>query len=152
MIRLRSLTMLAGLAAVAAAGCSDTGVRHFGTAAPGGGEIRAVAPPPLSMPPSLSERAIRPDAARDEAPAQASAETAPDATTAPVSPGQGALVEAAGPSAPANIRQRVEQDRQIRHHDEAFTDQLLFGQTPNAAGAQAPLIQSGSKSWLDSIF
>jgi hypothetical protein len=153
MIPRLSLAALTGAAVLAAAGCSDTGVRRFGTASAGGSEIRATAPPPLSVPPSLSDRPSRAGAAPDETPAQASAATPPDQDrAAPVSTGQDAIIDAAGPSAPANIRQRVEQDQQIRHQDQGFTDQLLFGQPGVSAGAQTPLIQSGSKSWLDSIF
>ncbi len=148
MIRLPSLA-LSGLAVLAAAGCSDTGVRHFGTAAAPGNEVRAMAPPPLSVPPSLSDRPRHRGAPSDD---QAVAVAPDTGETAPVSAGQDALLEAAGPSAPADIRRRVDQDQQIRHHDQAFTDQLLFGQPGGTAAGQAPLIQSGSKSWLDSIF
>jgi len=73
---------------------------------------------------------------------------------ASLSPGQGALLDASGPSAPSNIRQRIDQDAQIRRQDQGFTDELLFsppGPRQSAVG-ESPMIQQGGKSWLGSIF
>ncbi|MBV9653888.1 MAG: DUF3035 domain-containing protein [Acetobacteraceae bacterium] len=149
-MKLRLPFVLVASSAAMLAGCSETGVRHFGTTRDGASELRASAPPPLSVPPSLVDRPRRAGAPADE-PAAAGSESA-SGEAAPVSAGQDAIIEAAGPSAPADIRRRVDQDQQIRNHDEEFTDRLLFGQPDGQAGSQEPLIQSGSKSWLGSIF
>jgi len=141
------LLILGGLAALAVAGCSDTPSRKFGATRSGTDEIRVTGQPPLSVPPLLIERPAHPGApAEDSAPSNA-----PVASAAPVTPGQGALIDAAGPSAPGNIRQRVDQDAQIRQQDENLTDALLFGQ-PSRQTGDSSIIKGGSKSWIGSIF
>lgn len=139
--------ILGGLAALALGGCSDNPSRNFGATRNGVNEIRVTGQPPLSVPPLLIHRPPRPGQAPDDS----QASDAPLSSGAQVSAGQDALIGAAGPTAPANIRQRVDQDAQIRQQDQGMTDALLFGQPSHQAGAGA-IIQGGSKSWMDSIF
>ena len=141
--------LFAGLAALALASCgNEDATRTFGTSRTGQDEIQARSLPPLSVPPALAQR-----------PPRAGARTPDDSAAYPpdqagsVTSGEGALVDAAGPSAPANIRERVDRDAQIEHQNPGFTDNVLFGQ-PGAGQSAAgePIIQHGGKSWLDSIF
>jgi Protein of unknown function (DUF3035) len=145
--------LLAGLAALALSACAaDDATRKFGTTRDGPDEVRVTSRPPLSVPPLLAQRPPRAGAPRadEAAPADLTAENGRE----PVSPGQGALLDAAGPSAPPNIRQRVDQDAQLRRQDQGFTDELLFS-PPGAGqsvGGEAPIIQQGGKSWLGGLF
>lgn len=147
MIRLLSLSAFAVLALSA---CTDTGVRKFGTSRKARPEIQATSPPPLSAPPSMREKPGRPGSAVDD-PALAT-EASASGDTGSVSAGQSAIIGAAGPSAPPNIRQRVEQDQQVRSQRADFTDDLIARPSGPSSDASVPLIQPGSKSWLGSIF
>jgi hypothetical protein len=150
MARFAASCFVAGLAALAVSACSDDATRNFGTTRNGPDQPQVALRLPLSVPPLLTQRPPRLGAP----PNDTGAPTNGTAEDAAVSPGQGALVDAAGPAPPSNIRQRVEQDAQVRHQDQAFTDELLSsppGPRQNAGGT-APTIQQGGKSWLGSIF
>jgi hypothetical protein len=152
MMRGANLLLLAGLAALTLSGCGTSdSTRTFGTSRDGSGDVSVASRPPLSVPPVLAQRPPRPGAPRID---ETAADSGLDSRQGVVSPGQDALVESAGPSAPANIRQRIDQDAQIRRQNQAFTDELLFGPPGErqSAGAEAPMIQQGGKSWLGSIF
>ena len=153
MNRIATPTLLACLAGMPLLGCSDDAVRKFGTTREGLEEVRVTPRPALSVPPVLMQRPPRAGAAPadDAAPPAAAAKTDHEAA---VSPGQDALLSASGPSAPSNIRQRVDQDAQIRRQDSAFTDELVFS-TPGVrqtVEGRAPTIEQGGKSWFSSIF
>lgn len=154
MMRYATPLLLAGLAALALSACgSDDVTRKFGTSREGQEEVRASALPPLSVPPVLAQRPPRAGARPPDDAAIAGSAGTPSVGAPPVTPGQDALIEAAGPSAPANIRERVDRDAQIERQDPGFTDALLFGppETRQSAGGE-PIVQHGSKSWLGSIF
>jgi hypothetical protein len=72
---------------------------------------------------------------------------------APPSPGEEALLDASGPSAPGDIRQRVDRDAQIGRADPALSDQLLYGQAgQRVPTGDQPMIQREDRSWFDRIF
>lgn len=157
MIRPAFPLLVAGLLTLAAAGCgSDNATRTFGTTRDGQDELRSTPRPPLSVPPVLAQRPHRlAEQGTERNPAEPTgpvvAGTGGAGAGDDVSAGQGALIDAAGPSAPANIRQRVDQDAQIQNPDQAFTDELLFGPSGPRRTAGGPIIQHDSKSWLGSI-
>jgi Protein of unknown function (DUF3035) len=167
MIRLAFPILVAALVPLALGGCgNDNATRTFGTTRDGQDELRSEPRPPLSVPPVLTQRPQRlaergaadpatsgvalnrpePEAAAGGPGSGSRGEPGED-----VSAGQGALIDAAGPSAPANIRQRVDQDAQIQKPDQAFSDELLFGPSGPRRTAGGPIIEHESKSWLGSI-
>jgi hypothetical protein len=91
------------------------------------------------MPPDFSLRPPQPGAERpQEQSDRALAESAlvPEAALGGrpvgVSPGQAALVRDAGGGAPADIRQRVDQDARLDASNEGFVDRLLYWRKPDA--------------------
>jgi Protein of unknown function (DUF3035) len=135
------------------------------------------------MPPDYELRPPRPGASRPQEMSerqQAEAALAPDAllsaTPTDVSPGQQALLQATGPSAPKDIRAKVDSEAPLDRPGQSFTDHLMFWKdrppvgTPidaasesqrlrqNAALGQSPttgeppIIQQRQPGWLDSIF
>ena len=138
---------------------------------------------PLSMPPDLALRPPRPGASRpqelserQQAEATLSPTTALGGTPGGTSPGQQALVSAAGPPAPRDIRNEVDAEAQLDQPGRSFSDRLMFWRptpqagTPvdpkresarlrqNAALGQTletgdtPIIQQRNQSLLDSLF
>lgn len=88
---------------------------------------------PLSMPPDYTLRPPEPGAPRPQAVSAArSAEgvLVPQSvlagTGAASSPGQQALIRAAGPPAPANIRAEVNRAAGLAHRSPGFVDRLMF--------------------------
>ncbi len=138
MTAFRMLSLGALLTLSACAG--DDLSRTFGLTRDAPDEFQVTTRAPLSMPPSYALRPPRPGASRpQEATADAAAEAAlvPQAALAQPagnSPGQDALVEAAGKPAPADIRRRVESDAALDSPGRSFTDRLLFWRTPPVAG------------------
>ncbi|MBN9563097.1 MAG: DUF3035 domain-containing protein [Alphaproteobacteria bacterium] len=160
----RTTRVAAGLSMLLAcplllAGCADYGTRQFGMRRDAQGQTHVMTPPPLSQPPILTNRSM----ARGEtgpAPGTQAAQEARAASAAqggtaaaPPSAGEEALLDASGPSAPGDIRARVDQDAQIGRADPGLSDQLLFGQAGQRgqAGGQ-PMIQREDRSWFDRIF
>ena len=74
-----------------------------------------------------AEEALVPDLALQGTTAAVSTDTS-------VSPGQQAIVAAAGPPAPANIRQQIAADKPDTGPKQAFTDRLMFWKEPPPAG------------------
>jgi hypothetical protein len=166
---------------LALGGCGDSSLsRSFGLTRDSPDEFSVTTQQPLSMPPDFNLRAPDPGAPR---PQDRSAAVAAQAVLVPgapagdgaMSPGQQALVQEAGPPAPANIRQRVDRDAALASTDRSLTDRLMFWRTPpkpgvvvdptresqrirtNAALGQSqeqgetPIIQRKQKSLWDSI-
>lgn len=131
------------LLATALAGCGDDLSRSFGVTRDVPDEFTVTTRAPLSMPPDFEVRPPRPGAPRpQEADAPVSAEAAlvpqaaladPGAGSTP-SAGQDALVKAAGPAAPADIRRRIEREASLDQPNRNLTDQLLFWKTPTPPG------------------
>jgi hypothetical protein len=122
---------------LAACGGSDLS-RTFGLDRNAPDEFQVTTRAPLSMPPDYMLRPPRPGAPRPQETSQrqgAEATLAPQAAlgagqSSEVSPGQQALVAAAGPAAPADIRQRLDADAAIAASDRSFADKLMFWRTP----------------------
>lgn len=98
---------------------------------------------PLSMPPNSNLRPPSPGAQRPQETTQSqAAENAlvPQAAlegrpaTGNMSPGQVALVEAAGPAAPDDIRTTVNRDAAKEANNHGLTDQLMFWKTQPPPG------------------
>lgn len=116
------------------AGCSgDELTRTFGLSRDAPDEFQVTTRAPLSMPPDFQLRPPRPGATR---PQELSSRQAAEAVLAPdtvlntsrAAPtrGQQALVAAAGPSAPADIRNKVDNEAALDTPPREFTDRLLF--------------------------
>ena len=132
--------LLAATSLLALAGCggvSDDLTRTFGLTRDAPDEFRVTTRAPLSMPPDFSLRPPQPGAAR---PQEASARHEAEAALVPQSalsarqtassPGQQALVSAAGPAAPANIRTQLATDSAVVG-DRSLTDRVLFWRKPD---------------------
>jgi hypothetical protein len=174
---------LAGVLAVAA--CSGEELtRTFGLTRDAPDEFQVTTRAPLSMPPDFTLRPPRPGASRPQELSQrqqAEAALVPDTVMmndqqAGSTPGQQALVAAAGPAAPADIRVRVDREAALDQPSRSFTDRLLFWKSPpppgtpvdpvreaqrlreNAALGQSvetgdtPIIQRRRQGWFSSLF
>ncbi len=167
---------------VAACGGDDLS-RTIGLSRDAPDEFTVTTRAPLSMPPDYSLRPPRPGASRPQevsergqAQAALSPQMALDSGQVGSSPGQQAIVSAAGPAAPHDIRNHVDADAQLDAPGRGFTDRLMFWRTPprpgtvvdaaresqrlrqNAALGQpaedgtTPIIQRRRPGILDSIF
>jgi len=131
------LAALLGLSA-----CGDSLSRSFGLAHDTPDEFAVTTRAPLSMPPDYMLRPPQPGASRPQEPtatAAAASALSPQAilqSTAPagVTPGQQALLQAAGAPAPADIRNKVEADAKADYPGESFTDKLMFWREPIVPG------------------
>ena len=125
------------------AGCGgDDITRSFGLARDAPDEFTVTTRAPLAMPPDFALRAPRPGAAR---PQEQSARAAAEATLVPAAalatagqagatsatPGQVALLQAAGPAAPADIRSRVDQESSLERPPRDLVDRLMFWRKSN---------------------
>ena len=125
---------LLGLALLALAGCSTSGLSQMlGLSATSPDEFQVTTRAPLAMPPSFELRPPRPGAPRPQEQSesrQAEEALVPETALArPVgddSPGQEALRKAAGPPAPANIRQMVNAEAADEHPPQSLADRLMF--------------------------
>jgi hypothetical protein len=172
------------LLVVLMSGCSGSSLsRTFGLTRDAPDEFTVVTRAPLSMPPDFTLRPPQPGAARPQEQSDRSlAESAlvPEAALGGnptgVSPGQAALVRDAGGGAPADIRQRVDQEARLDTSDDGFVDRLLYWRKPdsqkavvdpaqeakrlrnNAALGQSPvngdtpIIQDKKKGWFQDLF
>ena len=178
-----ALTVTALAASLALAGCGDDLSRTIGLTRDAPDEFTVTTRAPLSMPPDFSLRPPRPGASRPQELSerqQAEATLSPTAalggTPAGTSPGQSALVAAAGPAAPRDIRNEVDSEAQLDQPSRSFTDRLMFWKPApppgtavdaqresqrlrqNAAlgsspqNGDTPIIQRRQQGLLDSIF
>lgn len=176
----------ASVLALSVAGCSGTGdslSRTFGLTHAAPDEFTVTTRAPLSMPPDFDLRPPQPGAPR---PQEQSATQGAEATLAPESvlagpsvadsAGQQALLQAAGPAAPRDIRAKVAADAAHDRDGQYLTDQLMFWKEPpppgvvvdarkeadrlneNAATGQppvtgeTPIIRRKSGNFLDTLF
>jgi hypothetical protein len=124
------------------AACSDDSMtRNFSLDRNTAPDTVAATQMPLSVPPSLAQRPVRPGA---PAPQQTSQEA-----QAVGSAGQDALLEAAGPSATADIRQLIDENSGMIDAGPEFTDRLLNWTPPPG---YTSLSQPMKKGWLSGIF
>lgn len=175
------------LGVLALAGCAGTGdslSRTFGLTHAAPDEFTVTTRAPLSMPPNFDLRPPQPGVARPQeqnATQGAEAALSPQSVLAPAtaaadSAGQQALLQAAGPAAPADIRAKVNADAARDRDGQYLTDQLMFWKEPpppgtvvdpqkeaqrlnqNAAMGQAPvtgetpIIRRKSGNFLDTLF
>ena len=170
--------------ALCLAACSGDEVsRTIGLTRDAPDEFTVTTRAPLSMPPDFTLRPPRPGASRpqelserQQAEAALSPTTALGGAPAANSPGQQALVAAAGPSAPRDIRAQVDADAQLDQPGQSFTDRLMFWKPTPPAGTSVdparesqrlrqnaalgesvntgdtPIIQQRHQGILDSIF
>jgi hypothetical protein len=181
-IALRALLLVPGLLTLGACGGGDLS-RTFGLSRDAPDEFTVTTRAPLSMPPDFDLRPPQPGAPRpqersDQQQAEAALvpQTALTGTTGSASPGQAALVQQAGPPAPANIRQEVNAEAAQTASDRSLTERLLFWKEPpppgivvdpqkeaerlraNAAlgrgetSGETPIIQPQSKNIWDGLF
>ncbi len=183
--QLRAALLLTGsaLALTACSSTSDTLSRTFGLTRDAPDEFMVTTRAPLSMPPDYSLRPPRPGESRPmeqserrQAEEALVPQTALGMPQASDSPGQEAMVQAAGPAAPTQIRQQVDSDARTDQGSKSFASKLLFWQTPtppgivvdpqkesqrlreNAALGQnpdvgdTPIIQPKKKGWLEGLF
>jgi hypothetical protein len=175
------------LAAALLAGCGSGAdlSRSFGLTRDPPDEYTVTTQTPLSMPPEFSVRPPVPGAPRPQTVSeqqQAEQALVPQTAltgvpTGPVSPGQASLVQAAGPTPPANIRAQVNGEAAAQaEQNRGFVDTLMFWREPAPPGivvdpqkeaqrirqnaalgrsqdvGDTPIIQPLKKSWLDSLF
>jgi hypothetical protein len=115
------------------AACSGDVERTFGLTRDAPDEFTVTTRAPLSMPPDYTLNPPRPGASRpQELSAQQAAEAALapgavlGATAGPDSAGQQALVNQAGPAAPPDIRDKINQEASLDAPRQGLTDSLLF--------------------------
>ena len=126
--------------AVSACG-GDELTRTFGLTRDAPDEFQVTTRAPLSMPPDFTLRAPRPGASRPQEltqSQQAEAALVPDTVLGnrrvANTPGQQALVAAAGRAAPADIRNQVDSEAALDTPSRSFTDRLMFWQPAPPAG------------------
>jgi hypothetical protein len=175
-------TMAAALGLAACSG--DDLTRNFGMTRDAPDEFTVTTRAPLSMPPDFSLRPPQPGASRPQEQstsdsAQATL-TGGDSLAAPAptpgtTPGEAALLAAAGPPPPGDIRAKVDADA-VKGGDRTLTETLLFWQTPPKPGTvvdptqeaarlhenaalgkppddgETPVIKPKTTSWFDRIF
>jgi hypothetical protein len=139
-IRAALVLLAAGLAL---AGCGDSFNRTVGLVRDAPDEFTVTTRAPLAMPPSFELPPPQPGAPRpQERPERRQAEEALVPQTAlgdsnaaaPETPGQQAVVRAAGPPAPPNIRQEVNAEASLDRPRETLTDRLMFWDSPPPPG------------------
>ncbi len=136
------IVCLAGCAVVLAACARDELQRNFGLIRETPDEFVVTTRAPLSVPPDFTLRPPVPGAPRpQEQSPTAAAESAlvPQEALASQSdgadsPGQQALIAAAGPAAPQNIREEVDAEAAKEASDRSLTDRLMFWKTPAPPG------------------
>lgn len=136
------LVLILCSAALSLSGCNadTTLARNFSQGGTSADELRVASRPPLSLPPEFTLRPDRPGVIR---PVPAPQGAAPTAAAGRNSPGQEALLDAAGPTATPDIRTKVNDDARMEMPDHGFTDQLMVWQRPSD---RPPVIQRGSST------
>ena len=138
--RLQAASLL-GLLALAGCGGDDL-TRTFGLTRDAPDEFTVTTRAPLSMPPTYDLKPPTPGASRPQEllqRQQAEAVLVPEvalngSATAASSPGQQALMAAAGPGVAGDIRNRVDAESALDSGSRSFTDRLMFWRTPTAPG------------------
>lgn len=155
MIHLRVALAVLILPALLAA-CSDDDTRQFSATRDRPNEDAARTLPNLSVPPSLSQRPAQSGVLRasdtTEAENAVRNQTQPTARLADggnVSAGQASLLDASGPSAPANIRTRIDQEAALAQPDQGFADRLIFG---DHSAPNGTIIQKTTRGFWSRIF
>jgi hypothetical protein len=182
----RILRLAVAATAVAVLGGCNRGdlQRSFGLTREPPDEFVVSTRAPLSMPPDFTVRPPRPGAERPQETALSTqAEAAlvpgavlPDAPKGEMSAGQEALLAAAGPAAPPNVREQVNAQAAKEASNKSLTDEILFWRSPHPPGllvdapaeadrlknaaalgespdtGKTPIVQPKSKNFLDTLF
>ncbi len=148
---MRSNAFVLLLAATVLAGCGDSDAlsRNFGVARDAPTTTASAPLLPLSVPPTLSDRPLRPGATATPVLRDPSGSAA--ATAAGASSGQQALLDAAGGgiAAPTDIRQQIDEDTRLVRTSPQFADELMsWSPQPGAP----TVFQPAKKGWLSRIF
>ncbi len=146
------LLLAVPLLALSACGGDDLS-RTFGFSRDAPDEFKVTTRAPLSMPPDLTIRPPRPGAVRPQELTQrqqAESVLSPDAALAQApraasTPGQQALLAAAGPVAPADIRTKVEGEASLDTPSRPFTDRLLFWQAAPPPGTPVDPVRESAR-------
>lgn len=127
------------------AACSDDGMtRTFTVSRDAAPETMAATQMPLSMPPSLAMRPTRPGAlGLGKGTSQSSDE-------APPSAGQEALVDAAGPSAYANVRRAIDENSGLVYPPPDFVNRLMTWSAP--PGSTSVITSAPKGGWFSRVF
>lgn len=166
-------------------GCGDNGLsRTFGFTRDSPDEFAVTTQAPLSMPPNFDLRPPRPGEVRPQDTSESRQaeqallpQTALGGAPSGMSAGQEALVQQAGPPAPANIRREISEGAAQREaENDTFVNKLLFWRKPESGSivvnpkleaqrlredaalgespqtGETPIIQPNQKSWLQSLF
>jgi hypothetical protein len=124
------------------AACGDKGsTRNFGMSRDAAPETTASTQTPLSMPPNFADRPRPPGAFQLH-----SANADSDANQPDVGTGQDALLEAAGPLPPGNIRSRIDENSGLVFPPRDFVDGVMNWTPPPG---YVPLVTHASKGWFD---
>jgi hypothetical protein len=136
--------LLLGASLLLLGGCSGDGLaRTFGLTRDAPDEYTVTTRAPLSMPPDYNLRPPRPGQARPQE--QSEREQAAEALVPQlalgtpqgnVSPGQAALLQETGPSAPAGIRAQVDREANQESSDDSFINKVLYWRKPNTQNVQ----------------
>ncbi len=139
-----SVAMVLGCATLLA-GCGGDGgaSRFFGLTRDAPDEFTVTTQPPLSIPPTINLRPPQPGAPRPQTVSERAAaeaalapQTALGGPQAGMSPGQAALLQAAGPPAPGDIRQQIATDNR-QAAQPGFVDKLMFWRSNSAPAGVA---------------
>jgi hypothetical protein len=123
--------------------CSDDSMtRNFGVRRDGPPQTIASTQMPLSAPPDIAVRPTRPGAPAPRA------DTLPSEVAAG-SPGQDALLEAAGPAPSADIRTQINENSGLIYPGPSFVDALLNWTPPPG---YTPLTAPARKGWFSRLF
>jgi hypothetical protein len=147
-------TAAATLALLTLTGCSGDVERTFGLTREAPDEFTVETRAPLSIPPSYTLQPPQPGAHRpQELTSQQAAEAAlaPGAALGapppgPDTSGQEALVSAAGPAAPADVRQKIAAEQNLDQNGGGLTSSLMFWKSAPEPGA--PLDPAGESRRL----
>ena len=177
-------SLLLGSTLILLSGCSgDKIARSFGLTRDAPDEFTVTTRAPLSMPPDFDLRPPRPGAPRPQEQSERkqaeealAPQTALNAPASGQSPGQEALIQAAGPPAPSGIRGQVDQDAHNAADDDSFINKVLYWRKPDSQHAQVdapaeaqrlrqnaalgqpptvgntPIIKRDKQGWFSSLF
>ncbi|MGI4940659.1 MAG: DUF3035 domain-containing protein [Janthinobacterium lividum] len=151
---MKTWRLLIPVAVLGLSACSgDELTRTFGLTRDAPDEFQVTTRAPLSMPPDFTLRPPRPGTTRPQELTQrqqAEGALVPDtllggSVSTASSPGQEALVAAAGRPAPPDIRGRLDQEAALDTPSRPLTDRLMFWQSPPPPGTQVDAVREAAR-------
>jgi hypothetical protein len=131
---------------VGACNNDDSMTRNFGVSRNSTPDTAAAPLMPLSVPPGMASRPQRPS------PLVTANQTGPNgapADQAPLSQGQEALLDAAGPSADPGVRRSIDQNSGMVYPGADFVNEVMNWSPPPG---YRPLTKQSSGGWLSGLF